>query len=88
LCLEFEIDGEVGELPLPADCFFPLGRSEKYDLVLADDRESRNHVTFHRVGNGDAYCAFGWIDMVRVSVALPGMPSTTGTSSPVTPVGT
>ena len=50
--LEFEIDGEVRELPLPTDCLFRVGRSEKNDLVLADDLASRNHAMFQRADDG------------------------------------
>jgi adenylate cyclase len=50
--LEFEIDGEVRELPLPADCLFRIGRSEKNDLVLADDLASRSHAMFQRAADG------------------------------------
>jgi class 3 adenylate cyclase len=50
--LEFEEGGARRELPIPPDCVFRVGRSEKNNLVLADDLASRTHAMLQCADDG------------------------------------
>jgi len=50
--LEFEEDGTRHELPIPPDCVFRVGRSEKNNLVLVDDLASRTHAMLQCASDG------------------------------------
>jgi adenylate cyclase len=50
--LEFEEEGTRHELPIPPDCVFRVGRSEKNNLVLVDDLASRTHAMLQCANDG------------------------------------
>ena len=50
--LEFEEDGARRELPIPPDCVFRVGRSDKNNLVLSDDLASRTHAMLQCADDG------------------------------------
>ena len=50
--LEFEEEGSRRELPIPPDCVFRVGRSEKNNLVLNDDLASRTHAMMQCASDG------------------------------------
>lgn len=50
--LEFEEEGSRHELPIPPDCVFRVGRSEKNNLVLCDDLASRTHAMLQCADDG------------------------------------
>ncbi len=53
--LEAEIDGQVSRFPLADDRTFRIGRSDKNNVVLADDLASRNHAMLQRSDEGKFY---------------------------------
>src|SRR5258708_22879343 len=53
--LEAEIDGQVSRFPLADDRTFRIGRSDKNNVVLADDLASRNHPMLQRSDEGKFY---------------------------------
>src|SRR5260370_32638318 len=53
--LEAEIDGQVSRFPLADDRTFRIGRSDKNNVVLADDLASRNHAMLQRSDEGQFY---------------------------------
>jgi adenylate cyclase len=50
--LEYEEEGSRRELPIPPDCVFRVGRSEKNNLVLCDDLASRTHAMLQCASDG------------------------------------
>jgi adenylate cyclase len=53
--LEAEIDGQLSHFSLANDRTFRIGRSDKNNVVLADDLASRNHAMLQRSDDGKFY---------------------------------
>src|SRR5262249_11457705 len=53
--LEAEIDGQVRRFSLGGDNIFRIGRSDKNNVILADDLASRNHAMLQRSEEGRFY---------------------------------
>ena len=56
--LEAEIDGQVRRFSLAGENIFRIGRSDKNNVILADDLASRNHAMLQRSEEGRFYITY------------------------------